>query len=174
MEHYDVLPDLMTMAKSLAGGMPLSALCGRAELMDAPGPGGLGGTYAGNPLALASAHAVLDVIAGEGLVARAAQLGERLRARLDGLRAAVPQIGDVRGPGAMVALEFTQPDSGQPDPVFARQVQAHALASGLLLLTCGVHGNVIRFLFPLTIEEALMDEALDLLEQSLRHCASAR
>ncbi len=173
MEHYDVLPDLMTMAKSLAGGMPLSALCGRAELMDAAGPGGLGGTYAGNPLAVASAHAVLDVIAGEGLVARAAALGEALRARLAGLKQAVPQIGDVRGPGAMVALELVEPVSGRPDAAFARLVQAQALASGLLLLTCGVHGNVIRFLFPLTIEDAVMDEALDILDQTLRHCAAA-
>jgi 4-aminobutyrate aminotransferase len=170
MEHYDVLPDLMTMAKSLAGGMPLSAVCGRASLMDAAGPGGLGGTYAGNPLAIASAHAVLDVIADEQLVQRAVVLGERLRQRLRDLRGAIPQIADVRGPGAMVAVEFMQPGSGEPDAAFTRQVQARALELGLLLLTCGVHGNIIRFLFPLTINDVVMDEALDILAASLRDC----
>jgi 4-aminobutyrate aminotransferase len=168
MEHYDVLPDLMTMAKSLAGGMPLSAVCGRAEVMDAPGPGGLGGTYAGNPLATASALAVLEVIAEEKLVERANALGSKLKHRLNELRSVVPQIGEVRGPGAMVAVEFMKPGSGEPDVDFTKQVQARALEKGLLLLTCGVYQNVIRFLFPLTMSDALMDEALDILESALR------
>jgi 4-aminobutyrate aminotransferase len=168
MEHYDVLPDLMTMAKSLAGGMPLSAVCGRAEVMDAPGPGGLGGTYAGNPLATASALAVLEVIEEEKLVERANALGGKLKHRLNELRKAVPQIGEVRGPGAMVAVEFMKPGSGEPDVDFTKQVQARALEKGLLLLTCGVYQNVIRFLFPLTMSDALMDEALDILESALR------
>lgn len=168
MEHYDVLPDLMTMAKSLAGGMPLSAVCGRAEVMDAPGPGGLGGTYAGNPLATASALAVLEVIAEEKLVERANALGSKIKHRLNELRSVVPQIGEVRGPGAMVAVEFMKPGSGEPDVDFTKQVQARALEKGLLLLTCGVYQNVIRFLFPLTMSDALMDEALDILESALR------
>ena len=172
MQHYDVLPDLMTLAKSLAGGMPLSAVCGRADIMDAPAPGGLGGTYAGNPLAIAAAHAVLDVLAEEKLVERADVLGARLKERLSGLRGALPQIAEVRGPGAMVAVEFRKPGTHEPDMAFAKQVQSCALQKGLLLLTCGVYGNVIRFLFPLTIGDALMDEALDILEAALRESAS--
>jgi 4-aminobutyrate aminotransferase len=169
MEHYDVLPDLMTMAKSLAGGMPLSAVCGRAEIMDAPAPGGLGGTYAGNPMAVASALAVLDVIRDEQLVERANVLGRRLKDTLNTLReAAVPQIAEVRGPGAMVAVEFMKPGTREPDTEFTKQVQARALEKGLLLLSCGMYGNVIRFLFPLTITDALMEEALSILESALR------
>ncbi|MBB5390699.1 4-aminobutyrate--2-oxoglutarate transaminase [Herbaspirillum sp. SJZ102] len=168
MEHYDVLPDLMTMAKSLAGGMPLAAVCGRAEIMDAPAPGGLGGTYAGNPLAVASALAVLEVIAEENLVARGARLGQKLQDHLGELKSAVPQIGEVRGLGAMVAVEFTQPGSNKPDAEYARKVQQHALQNGLLLLTCGSSGNVIRFLFPLTIPDTVMDEALEILSAAMR------
>jgi 4-aminobutyrate aminotransferase len=167
MEHYDVLPDLMTVAKSLAGGLPLSGVIGRAEIMDAPAPGGLGGTYAGNPLAIAAAHAVLDVIAQEQLAPRAEQLGSKLRAHLEGLRAGVPQIRDVRGLGAMVAVEFARTD-GAPDADFAKQVQARARDAGLLLLTCGVYGNVIRFLFPLTIEDAVLDEGLAILSAAMQ------
>lgn len=166
MEHYGVAPDLTTMAKSLAGGMPLSAVCGRAEIMDAPAPGGLGGTYAGNPLAVASALAVLEVLEGENLIARGAALGERLMDRLHSLRPRVPQIAQVRGLGAMVAVEFHQAD-GSPDAEFTREVQNRALQKGLLLLSCGVHGNVIRFLFPLTIPDAVMDEGLDILADVL-------
>ncbi len=173
MEHYDVVPDLMTIAKSLAGGMPLSAVCGRAEIMDAPAPGGLGGTYAGNPLAIAAAHAVLDVIAEEKLCERAGVLGDRLKERLSGLRRAVPQIAEVRGLGAMVALELCRPGTHEADMAFTKQVQSSALQKGLLLLTCGVYGNVIRFLFPLTMSDALMDEALAILEASLRECATS-
>ncbi|HET7332447.1 4-aminobutyrate--2-oxoglutarate transaminase [Dyella sp.] len=167
MEHYDVLPDLMTVAKSLAGGMPLSGVIGRAELMDAPAPGGLGGTYAGNPLAIAAAHAVLDVIEEEQLCARAERLGLRLKQQLQSLREHVPQIADIRGHGAMVAVEFMQAN-GQPDPAFAKQVQQRAQAAGLLLLTCGTYGNVIRFLFPLTIEDGVLEEGLAILAQALR------
>jgi len=165
MEHYDVLPDLMTMAKSLAGGMPLSGVCGRAEIMDAPAPGGLGGTYAGNALAVASAHAVLDVIVEENLIARANQLGERLKAVLNAAKATQKRIADVRGPGAMVAVEFMQ--DGQPDADFTKLVQARCLEKGLLLLSCGVYGNVIRFLFPLTIQDSVFEEGLAILANSL-------
>ncbi|MFL5346134.1 MAG: 4-aminobutyrate--2-oxoglutarate transaminase [Hyalangium sp.] len=167
MEHHDVAPDLMTTAKSLAGGFPLSAVTGRAEVMDAPAPGGLGGTYAGNPLSIAAAHAVLDVIEEEGLVQRANQLGEVMRGRLEALRARVPSIAEVRGLGAMLAVEFCQPGSHTPDPDFTKTVQARALEKGLMLLTCGVYANVIRFLFPLTIPEPLFQEGLSLLESVL-------
>ena len=168
MEHYDVAADLITMAKSLAGGMPLSGVVGRADLMDAAAPGGLGGTYAGNPLALASAHAVLDVIDEEGLCERAVQLGDTLKARLEALRGEIPQLADVRGPGAMIAVEFLKPGSGEPDAEFTKRVQARALERGLLLLVCGVYSNVVRFLFPLTIPQAVFDEALVILEEVLK------
>ena len=168
MEHFDVLPDLMTIAKSLAAGMPLSAVCGRAEIMDAPAAGGLGGTYAGNPMALAAAHAVIEIMAEERLPERGAALGERLKATLDALRAEVPQIADVRGLGAMVAVEFNAPGSDTPDADFTKAVQADALKRGLILLTCGVNANVVRFLFPLTVPEPLFDEALAILQASMR------
>ncbi|GAB7522890.1 4-aminobutyrate--2-oxoglutarate transaminase [Paraburkholderia sp. 2C] len=174
MQHYDVVPDLMTIAKSLAGGMPLSGVVGRAEIMDAAAPGGLGGTYAGNPLAIAAAHAVLDIIDSEALCARAISLGKRLTAKLTQLREAVPQIAEIRGPGAMVAAEFCRPGTnGEPDAAFTKHVQTRALERGLLLLTCGVHANVIRFLFPLTIEDPIFDEALATLETVLRETATA-
>jgi 4-aminobutyrate aminotransferase len=166
MEHYDVLPDLTTLAKSLAAGIPLSAVTGRADIMDAPAPGGLGGTYAANPLAVAAAHAVLDVIEEEGLAERAERLGRALREHLQALRPRVPQIADVRGLGAMIAVEFARAD-GTPDPESTQRVQARARDAGLLLLTCGVHGNVIRFLFPLTIEDAVFEEGSRLLARAL-------
>ncbi|RZL88178.1 MAG: aminotransferase class III-fold pyridoxal phosphate-dependent enzyme, partial [Variovorax sp.] len=151
MQHYAVRPDLITMAKSLAGGMPLSAVCGRAEVMDTPAPGGLGGTYAANPLAVASAHAVLDVLQEEDLCHRARLLGEKLTAFLHAQACAF--ITEVRGVGSMIAAEFTTAD-------IAKRVQHAALQRGLLLLTCGVDGNVIRFLYPLTIPDAQFDAAL--------------
>lgn len=168
MENYDVTPDLISMAKSLAGGFPLSALVGRAELMDAPVPGGLGGTYAGNPLAVAAALAVLEVIDEEQLVERARKLGHQLQEKLCSLKSAVPQIADVRGLGAMVAVEFMKPGTHEPDAEFTKKVQAAALERGLILLTCGTYGNVIRFLFPLTIEDAVFDEAQGILAQALQ------
>ncbi|WP_446333500.1 4-aminobutyrate--2-oxoglutarate transaminase [Burkholderia pseudomallei] len=168
MEHYDVSADLMTIAKSLAGGMPLSGVVGRADVMDAAAPGGLGGTYAGNPLAVAAAHAVLDVIDEEKLAERATVLGDKLKAKLATLRAELPQIVDVRGPGAMVAAEFVDPHTRASDAAFTKRVQTLALERGLLLLICGVDANVIRFLFPLTIEDAVFDEALGILESVLR------
>jgi 4-aminobutyrate aminotransferase len=168
MHHYDVAPDLMTMAKSLAGGMPLSGVVGRADIMDAPAPGGLGGTYAGNPLAVAAALAVLDIIDEEQLCERANRLGERLKTRLGDLQRSVPQIADVRGPGAMVAVEFCRPGTHEPDAEYTRRAQARALERGLLLLVCGVYSNVIRFLFPLTIQDAVFDEALGILDDVLK------
>ena len=168
MEHYPVAPDLTTMAKSLAGGFPLSALVGKAELMDVSAPGALGGTYAGSPLGLAAAGAVIDVIREENLLERSNKLGDLLKEKLHSLKRDIPQIADVRGLGAMVAVEFNQPGTQQPDAEFTRKVQSKALESGLILLTCGVYGNVLRFLFPLTIEDEIFAEALAKLEAALK------
>lgn len=166
MEHHSVQADLITMAKSLGGGFPISGVVGRADVMDGPAAGGLGGTYAGNPLAVAAAHAVLDVIAEEKLCDRANVLGEKLRAHLEGLRAKVPGIADVRGLGSMVALELNDA-SGKPDAEAVKRVQARALEQGLILLSCGVYGNVLRFLYPLTIPDAQFDRALAILSDAL-------
>ena len=167
MEHFGVSPDLMTMAKSMAGGTTLSAVVGRAEVMDAPAPGGLGGTYAGNPLAIAASHAVLDVMQEEQLCERAQRLGDKLIGHLIAQRAVYPKrMGDVRGLGAMVACEFVDA-TGAPDADTTKRVQMAALKRGLLLLTCGVYGNVIRYLFPLTIEDAVFDEGLAILDAAL-------
>jgi 4-aminobutyrate aminotransferase len=165
MEHFGVSPDLITMAKSMAGGTTLSAVSGRTEVMDAPNPGGLGGTYAGNPLAVAAAHAVLDVMAEEKLCERAASLGAQLKARLEVAKAKNKCMGDIRALGAMVACEFVNPQTGAPDADLTKVMQQAALKKGLLLLTCGVYGNVIRFLFPLTIEDSVFEEALQILDQ---------
>jgi len=166
MDHHEVAPDLTTMAKSLAGGFPLAAVTGRAEIMDAPAPGGLGGTYGGSPLGIAAANAVLDVIEEEGLCDRANQLGARLKQHLSSLRDDVPEIADIRGPGFMNAVEFNL--GGKPSADFANKVRTEALKRGLLLLTCGVYGNVIRFLSPITIQDAVFTEALGKLEESIR------
>jgi 4-aminobutyrate aminotransferase len=163
MEHYNVAPDLMTSAKSLAGGFPLSALIGRAEVMDAPAAGGLGGTYAGSPIGIAAALAVLDVIEEEKLLARANRLGEQLTSTFKQLQKEVPQIADVRGLGAMIAIEFNNPKTGLPDAAFTKLVQTKALEQGLILLTCGIHANVVRFLMPLTIQDAVLAEGLSIL-----------
>ncbi|MDP9769291.1 4-aminobutyrate--2-oxoglutarate transaminase [Kosakonia cowanii] len=167
-EHYAIKPDLITMAKSLAGGLPLSAVAGRAEVMDAPAPGGLGGTYAGNPLAVAAAHAVLDVIEEEKLCERANQLGKDLVEVLTHAKAHCTHIADIRAQGSMVAVEFQDPQTGAPSPEFTKQVQDKALQAGLLLLSCGVYGNVIRFLYPLTIPDEQFRKALDIIQRSLR------
>jgi 4-aminobutyrate aminotransferase len=168
MEHSGVIPDLMTMAKSLGGGYPLSAVTGRAEIMDAPAPGGLGGTYAGNPIALAAAEAVLDVLAEEKLCERATALGARLRGLLERLAGEIPAIAEVRGLGGMIAVELMKPGTREPDPELTRRVQRRALDAGLILLTAGMYNNVIRFLFPLTIEDAVFDAGLRALEAALR------
>ncbi|MFZ5749657.1 MAG: 4-aminobutyrate--2-oxoglutarate transaminase [Pseudomonadota bacterium] len=171
MDHHEVAPDLTTMAKSLAGGFPLAAVTGRAEIMDAPAPGGLGGTYGGSPLGIAAANAVLDVIEEEKLCDRANQLGARLKQHLASLRDDVPEIVDVRGPGFMNAVEFNL--GGKPSADFANKVRAEALDRGLILLTCGVYGNVIRFLSPITIQDAVFTEALGKLEDSVRAARKA-
>ncbi len=173
MDHHDVAPDITTMAKSLAGGFPLSAVTGRAEIMDAPGPGGLGGTYGGSPIGVAAAHAVLDVIEEEKLCDRANALGARLKQRLESIRDEVPEIVDIRGPGFMNAVEFNNVKKGLPSAEFANAVRLKALDKGLILLTCGVYGNVIRFLSPITIQDGVMNEALDILEASIRETRAA-
>jgi 4-aminobutyrate aminotransferase len=168
LEHYGVTADILCMAKSLAGGTPLSAVTGKAEIMDGPAPGGLGGTYAGNPLAIAAAHAVIEVIEEENLLERANVLGGKLVKRLEALKGAVPQIADVRGLGAMIAVEFNKAGGDEPDADFTKRVQLACLAKGLLVLTCGVYANALRFLFPLTIQDAVFEEALGILEGVLR------
>lgn len=168
-EHSGVRPDLITVAKSLAGGYPLSAVIGKAAVMDAAAPGGLGGTYAGNPVAIAAALAVIDVMDDEGLLERSRALGARLVARLDALRTRVSQLAEVRGVGSMVAAEFCEDGTAmlRPDTAFAKRVQQVALDAGLILLTCGASGNVIRFLYPLTIEDAVFDEGLATVEDAI-------
>jgi 4-aminobutyrate aminotransferase len=167
-EHYDVLPDMMIMAKSLAGGMTLSAVNGKAEVMDGPAPGGLGGTYAGNPLAIAAAHAVIDILEEEQLVARSNTLGQKLTAHLKAAQASTPSLKDVRGLGSMIAAEFFDPITNQPSADIAKRVQQAALEQGLILLTCGIYANVIRFLYPLTTEDSVFDEALVIIDDALK------
>jgi 4-aminobutyrate aminotransferase / (S)-3-amino-2-methylpropionate transaminase / 5-aminovalerate transaminase len=165
MEHFGVEPDLMAVAKSLAAGLPLSGVLGRAEIMDAPGDGAVGGTYVGNPVAIAAAHAVLDVIADERLADRAAEIGETINTRMDSWRARHQAITAVRGLGAMLALELGR--DGRPDPDGAAAVTEAAARRGLILLKAGVHGNCIRVLVPLVISDAELDEALDVWEEAL-------
>lgn len=168
MDHYADKPDLMTMAKSLAGGMPLSGVVGNAQIMDAPAPGGLGGTYAGNPLAVAAAHAVLDIIDNEALCERAQFLGERLLATLQEVKGWCPALVEARGVGSMIAAEFFDPATGEPSAAIAQKIQQQALEQGLLLLTCGQYGNVTRFLYPLTIPDAQFSRALTILQSVTR------
>ena len=172
-EHYGIEPDMVTMAKSLAGGFPLAAVTGKAKIMDGPAPGGLGGTYGGNPLGIAAANAVLDVIDEEKLCDRANSLGQRLKQRLESLRDSVPEIVDIRGPGFMNAVEFNDVKTNLPSADFANRVRAKALEKGLILLTCGVHGNVIRFLAPITIQDTVFSEALNILEESIKEARVA-
>ncbi len=163
-EQSGVAPDLITMAKSMAGGFPISAVIGRAEVMDAAAPGGLGGTYAGSPIACAAALAVLDVFEKENLLQRSRDVGQRLTAGLRAMAARHACIGDVRGLGAMVAIElFRNGDISQADADLAKRIAGEAAARGLILLTCGTYGNVIRILVPLTASDAVIDEGLAIL-----------
>jgi 4-aminobutyrate aminotransferase/(S)-3-amino-2-methylpropionate transaminase len=167
-EQWGVAPDLITMAKSMAGGFPISAVIGRADLMDKPLPGGLGGTYAGSPLACAAALAVLDVFEEEKLLDRSKAVGEKLTAGLKALAVQHASIQDVRGLGAMVAIElFKGGDLHQPDAELTKKVCTEAIRRGLILLSCGVYANVIRILVPLTASDALLDEGLAVLGQAL-------
>jgi 4-aminobutyrate aminotransferase / (S)-3-amino-2-methylpropionate transaminase / 5-aminovalerate transaminase len=173
-EHSGVKPDLITTAKSLAGGMPLSAVIGRASLMDAPDPGGLGGTYAGNPVACAAGIAVLDVIKEERILDKAVTLGEKLIARLKqmSMRNDLPPMDDIRGLGAMVAFDLVKTRGTQePDAERTKRLTAEALKRGLILLTCGLYGNGIRVLVPITVEDKVLEEGLSILEESLKAVA---
>ena len=167
-ELIGLSPDLMTVAKALAGGMPLAGVIGKAEIVDRVPPGGLGGTYAGNPVACAAALATLDVIERDDLPARALVLGARARAALDAMAGASPHVGDVRGLGAMLAIELVRDRSSkEPAPEIAKRVQERALASGLIVLTAGSHANVLRLLMPLVITDAELDEGLAVLRKAL-------
>ncbi|MDE1950555.1 MAG: 4-aminobutyrate--2-oxoglutarate transaminase [Burkholderiales bacterium] len=160
-EQWSVAPDLIATAKSLAGGFPISGVIGRADVMDAPGPGGLGGTYAGSPIGCAAALAVLKAFEDEKLLERSKAVGARLVAGLSAIAKRHPAIGDVRGLGAMVAIElFEDGDAQHPDAELTRNVIAEAARRGLILLSCGTYGNVIRVLVPLTASDALIDEGL--------------
>jgi 4-aminobutyrate aminotransferase-like enzyme len=173
MEHYGVAGDLTTVAKSIGGGFPVSAVVGRAEIMDACGPGGLGGTYAGNPVACAAACAVLDVFEQEGILARAETLGRKMASRLQSLAARHREIAEVRALGAMIALELCQDgDPHRPDAEMTKALTARARELGLILLSCGVYGNVIRILVPITAEDAVVDEGLAILERALEELCS--
>jgi len=167
-EHYGVEPDLMTVAKSIAAGLPLSGVIGKAEVMDAPGDSAIGGTYVGNPVAQAAALAVLDVFEEEGLVARAAELGDRMRTRMESWQDRFPQVGDVRGLGAMLAIELVgDRQTKEPAPDLASAVVEAAFQRGLLCLKSGLYSNCIRVLVPLVINESQADEALTVWEDSL-------
>ena len=176
MDHYGVEPDMMTLAKSLAGGFPLSAICGRAEIMDAPDPGGLGSTYGGSPLGCAAGLAVIDVIEEEGLCARSEEIGERIKARIAQWKSrndTLP-IGDVRGLGAMVAFELVAERGGnEPDANMTGALVKKAEENGLVLLSCGVFGNTVRILVPLTASDEILDEGLDIIERSMTELAGA-
>jgi 4-aminobutyrate aminotransferase/(S)-3-amino-2-methylpropionate transaminase len=167
-EQSGVAPDMITMAKSMAGGYPISGVVGRAEVMDAPAVGGLGGTYAGSPIGCAAALAVLDVFEKENLLARSRQLGVHMTARLQAMAAQDKRICDVRGLGAMVAIELCKDgDPHQPNADLAKALAAEATRRGLILLTCGTYGNVVRILVPLTASDTIVDEGLDILAASL-------
>lgn len=169
-EYAGVEPDLMTFAKGVAGGFPLAGVIGKVEIMDAPGPGGLGGTYAGSPIGCAAALAVLDIIEEERLVERATKIGAAFKARLTTLQARYPNaIGDIRAErGAMIAIEMIAGDADKPNPDLAKKILVRAYENGLVVLTCGIRGNVFRFLPALTIDDALITEGLDLFEKTVR------
>jgi 4-aminobutyrate aminotransferase / (S)-3-amino-2-methylpropionate transaminase / 5-aminovalerate transaminase len=168
-EYAGIEPDLMTMAKSLAGGFPLAAVVGKAAIMDAPGPGGLGGTYAGSPIACAAALAVIEAIAEENLCGRALAIGELMTGVLRELAREIPAIGEVRNLGAMVAMELVKNrDPHSPDADLTKALTRRAAEKGLVLLSCGIYGNVIRFLVPLTASDAIVREGLGIIAESLR------
>jgi 4-aminobutyrate aminotransferase/(S)-3-amino-2-methylpropionate transaminase len=168
-EHYGLVPDLMVTAKSLAGGLPLAAVTGRADILDAAQPGGLGGTYGGNPLSCAAALAVLDVMGEEHLNERARAVGDMVRARFRSWAERYPVVGDVRGLGAMVALELvTDRKTKAPAKELTGKLQAEALKRGVVLLSAGTYGNVIRVLVPITVQDEVLQEGLDVMEEALK------
>ena len=167
-EHFEGFePDLFTIAKGIAGGMPISAVTGRAEIMDASHPGGLGGTFGGNPVAAAAAVSVLKEIEAGGVIERAQEVGKLLSDRLHALKAKYPVVGDVRGHGAMMAIEFVEPGTLNPNKDAVDKLVKHCHSNGVLILNAGTYYNVIRFLPPLAISDALLNEALDVLEAGI-------
>jgi 4-aminobutyrate aminotransferase/(S)-3-amino-2-methylpropionate transaminase len=165
--HEDIVPDLVVTAKGIAGGLPLSAVTGRADIMNAAHVGGLGGTYGGNPIACAAALAALNAFENDGLIERAREIEALVTGRLRQVQATDPRVGDVRGRGAMIALELVDPLSNEPDPVLATRVAKDCHAAGVIVLTCGTYSNVIRLLPPLAIGDDLLNEGLDLLAEAL-------
>ncbi|WP_299410168.1 4-aminobutyrate--2-oxoglutarate transaminase [uncultured Roseobacter sp.] len=176
-EHSGVVPDLITVAKSMAGGYPIAGVIGRADVMDAMAPGGLGGTYGGNPVACAAALAAIEAIESEGLLARSMELGAHFRTRFAeiGARVAPYRMWDIRGLGAMLAVEFvTDFDTATPDAGLVKSICAHALKRGLILLGCGMHGNALRIMVPLTASDAIIDEGLAIFEAALAEALAAQ
>ncbi|MGV8851429.1 MAG: 4-aminobutyrate--2-oxoglutarate transaminase [Rhodoglobus sp.] len=165
--HENLVPDIMVTAKGIAGGLPLSAVTGRADVMDAAHVGGLGGTYGGNPIACAAALATIRTFEESGAIGRAREIGTIFRGRLNGLRAGDPRIGDVRGRGAMIAMELIDPATKEPDAALTSKVAAAAHAAGVIVLTCGTYGNVIRFLPPLSISDELIADGLNVVRDAL-------
>ena len=166
-ELFGIVPDLITTAKGIAGGLPLAAVTGRAEIMDASHAGGLGGTYGGNPIACAAALAAIDAFEHDGLIERANEIGTILTERLTEMQAADPRVGDVRGRGAMIAAEFVGPVTGEPDAALTTAIAKACIAEGVIVLTCGTYGNVIRFLPPLSISDDLLHEGMDVVAAAL-------
>jgi 4-aminobutyrate aminotransferase-like enzyme len=173
-EHYGVAPDLLVAGKSLGGGLPLASVTGRAEIMDVVEPGGLGGTFGGNPLACAAATAVLDEVASDGFLARADEIGRALRTALEGIAERVPAVGEVRGLGPMLALELVEDrTTRRPAAGLARATTEAARERGLVLLSCGFYGNVVRVLVPLVVDDDDLARGLEILEESLGHASAA-
>jgi 4-aminobutyrate aminotransferase-like enzyme len=167
-------PDLLVSGKSLGGGMPLAAVTGRAEVMDCVPPGGLGGTFGGNPLACVAANATLDGLTGGEMLRRAQDVGERLRKGLEDMAARIPQIGEVRGIGPMLALELVHdPETKAPAADLAAQTTSNARDRGLMLLSCGLYGNVLRVLVPFVVSDEDLDRGLEIMEESLGDAISA-
>jgi 4-aminobutyrate aminotransferase/(S)-3-amino-2-methylpropionate transaminase len=170
-DHEGVVPDLVTTAKGLAGGLPLAGVTGRAEIMDAAPPGGLGGTYGGNPVACAAALGSIDTMRALDLPARARHIGEAMIPRLTKLAAEYPQVGEVRGRGAMIALELVEPGTKDPAAAFTGRIAAACHRAGLIVLTCGTYSNVLRLLPPLVIGDDLLDQGLGILERAFEEVA---
>jgi 4-aminobutyrate aminotransferase/(S)-3-amino-2-methylpropionate transaminase len=164
-EHEDVVPDLVTVAKGVAGGLPLAAVVGRAEMMDSVHPGGLGGTYGGNPVACAAALGAIATMRAENLTGRALEIEDLLTQRLTDLATSFPAIGEVRGRGAMIAIEIVEPGTTRPDAALASRLSAGCHQAGVLTLTCGTYGNILRFLPPLVAPDGLLHEAMDVLAE---------
>ena len=169
MEQYEVEPDLFTVAKSIAGGLPLSGVIGKSEIMDSAHVGGIGGTFGGNPVACASAIAVLDIMKDEKLPERASEIGNRVRTKIEGIMDQCPWIGGVRGMGAMQGIIIIDPESGSADKKRTSRIHQHALKNGLIMITAGTYGNIIRTLMPLTIKEDELNQSLEILSDALKN-----